>query len=115
MKKLEFSPEFVFGVIEWLILFILWKETSDFSFVLMNKILFTIFNEVEFYEELLLSPKRIVWNLLSLISYIIAFSIMESGYMGVSLWISFHTIITGIILVKIGSFHSKSRWNYVRW
>jgi hypothetical protein len=109
------SPEAVWALIEWVIIYLVWKETSDFQAVLAIKCLSIIFSETEFHEEILLSPKRIAWHLLSFISYIIAFALKENGYIGISLWVTFHTVMAGIILMKIGAFHSNSRWNYIKW
>jgi hypothetical protein len=108
LKKINIKPEWIWIGIESGIILTIWSITQNFAIAFMIKVMSMCFYEEFFYAEVAWTSKRVIWNLLSLVVYVLAFFIREE-HLGVFVWIKLWMLACGVILDKIHAF--PIRWS----
>ncbi|WCK57344.1 hypothetical protein PP175_29580 (plasmid) [Aneurinibacillus sp. Ricciae_BoGa-3] len=101
------SPKFWWLIIEFVTIFSLWIETENLFYVLVIKIISILGNDQAFNEEIADSPKRLAWNLLSFVGFVVGFALQKTGYVVEGTSLTIYIALAGWFLLQTGRFHKR--------
>ncbi|PLS19212.1 hypothetical protein CVD28_02035 [Bacillus sp. M6-12] len=112
MKKLmnimKEKAEYVWMGGEFFLIYIAWGLTGNLPFILGIKIFSILFSEQIFHEEIEGRFKRVLWQLLSFIAYVVAFALTHTGYEAYGIFLTLYVASMGAVLLHTGKFHNFS-------
>lgn len=91
------------------VILIIWENTNSIFLVLAIKLLSILLSEQIFHEEIEGRVKRVSWNILSFLGYVIAFSLTHSGYFSYGVLLSVYIALMGALLLRMGCFHPSHK------